>query len=446
MNLLKMYSDSNYMIVNRDLAKEIGLNNSLVFGQLCSLQDAYGEGFFFTQDKLAESCCISVSTLKRSLSELIKLQLLSVEKKGSPCKNYYTITLQNISGQWSNKIAQNELTSEVKLSYPVRSNWSNIISNTIINNKELQESTSLRSEDSCNSINNNVCNTTDFLAEIKQKEKIDREYITDDEINELNRLFTLGSFNHKLPKDKNKRLTKVITQILYLLKRIEKHTFISIYDFNPEYLTDNTISLSIADKKIKSVHSFKDACDLVYKSLKVYNKLSSANYYPSNKKLLTTKLNDYLFNESVGMSWFLYCLCNDPCSADEQESKKYIINVPKAVHKVINDELDYSYAKVFKKALPSLAKSLIELNTWYTNTRKLIIKANRDKYDDFETPKLFWDAYISFIANLTKGGVPMPGHFRVYSKTHNLFLSKIQSEYKLNLDCLEEFDDDEEIM
>jgi hypothetical protein len=132
--LLKLYSQSNYMVVNRDLAKKIGLTNSIVFGQLCSLQDSLGSDFFHTQDRLAESCCISVSTLKRSISELVKNGYLTTTRRGTPCKSYYTV-------QWSNWLAQNELTSESKMNQLDSPKRSNIISNKESSNKMINNNT-----------------------------------------------------------------------------------------------------------------------------------------------------------------------------------------------------------------------------------------------------------------------------------------------------------------
>ena len=127
-SIMKMYSSSNYMVVNRDLAKQIGLTQSIVFGQLCSLQDKLGDNFFFTQDKIADACCISVSTLKRSLANLIKLGYVKTTKKGIPCQTFYSI-------QWSNLIVQNEPTVESKMNQQCSPKWTNIISNKYINKK-----------------------------------------------------------------------------------------------------------------------------------------------------------------------------------------------------------------------------------------------------------------------------------------------------------------------
>lgn len=85
-------SQSNYMIVNKKLAKNLGLINSIVVSNLCSLEDKYGNGFFFNQEELSETCCVCLDTIKKSLSFLKKEGYLEIEKKGLPCKNYYSFT------------------------------------------------------------------------------------------------------------------------------------------------------------------------------------------------------------------------------------------------------------------------------------------------------------------------------------------------------------------
>lgn len=85
-------SQSNYMIVNKKIAKSLGLINSILVSNLCSLEEKYGNGFFFTQEEMAETCCVCLDTIKKGLSFLKKEGYIDIKKKGIPCKNYYYLT------------------------------------------------------------------------------------------------------------------------------------------------------------------------------------------------------------------------------------------------------------------------------------------------------------------------------------------------------------------
>lgn len=87
-----MLSQSNYMIVNKKIAKSLGLINSILVSNLCSLEEKYGNGFFFTQEEMAETCCVCLDTIKKGLSFLKKEGYIDIKKKGIPCKNYYYLT------------------------------------------------------------------------------------------------------------------------------------------------------------------------------------------------------------------------------------------------------------------------------------------------------------------------------------------------------------------
>lgn len=82
------------MVVNKKIAKKIGLINAIVISNLCSLEDKYGNGFYFTQEELAETCCVCLDTIKKSISYLKKNNFIIIEKRGLPCKNYYFFTTE----------------------------------------------------------------------------------------------------------------------------------------------------------------------------------------------------------------------------------------------------------------------------------------------------------------------------------------------------------------
>ena len=151
-------SQSNYMIVNKTLAKKIGLINSIIVSNLCSLEDKYGDGFFFSQEEMADTCCICLDTLKKGLSYLKKEGFIKIEKKGLPCKNYYYFT-ENFE-----KYIDNLLSEEA---------YNNKDENN--SNKLVDISTNKEYDNNTNNINNTINNTNNKESTYVDKKKTKNE-------------------------------------------------------------------------------------------------------------------------------------------------------------------------------------------------------------------------------------------------------------------------------
>ena len=91
MNILKLYSSNNYMVINRDFAKENGLNNAIIFGNLCSMASCTENNFFFTIEKLSEETLLCPDTIKKGLKYLSEKGYITKERKGLPAKNWFCI-------------------------------------------------------------------------------------------------------------------------------------------------------------------------------------------------------------------------------------------------------------------------------------------------------------------------------------------------------------------
>lgn len=90
MNYTRLLTQENYMILPKPLVRAIGLSNTIVLSNLCSIANKYGEEFFFTQTELAETCCINIDTLKKSIAFFKEAGVLQVIRKGIPCRNFYS--------------------------------------------------------------------------------------------------------------------------------------------------------------------------------------------------------------------------------------------------------------------------------------------------------------------------------------------------------------------
>ena len=91
MSILQLLSKKNYIAYNKGLAKKIGVDEAILFGEMCSLTNVYGDEFFCDQETLMEETCLTEYRVRNAVKTLQDVGLLKVERKGMPAKNYYTL-------------------------------------------------------------------------------------------------------------------------------------------------------------------------------------------------------------------------------------------------------------------------------------------------------------------------------------------------------------------
>jgi hypothetical protein len=91
MSILKLLSSDSYIAYNKQLAKEVGVDEAIVFGELCSICNIHAEEFYFEQHRIIDETCLTEYRIRNALKNLRDFGLVSVTKKGLPAKNYYSL-------------------------------------------------------------------------------------------------------------------------------------------------------------------------------------------------------------------------------------------------------------------------------------------------------------------------------------------------------------------
>ena len=99
MRLLSLLANSNYIILNKDLIKVLGLHEAVIIGELCSQyiywkntnQLVDGEYFYATREKIEERTCINAYYQRVAIKKLEEKGILTLKRRGIPCKIYYKI-------------------------------------------------------------------------------------------------------------------------------------------------------------------------------------------------------------------------------------------------------------------------------------------------------------------------------------------------------------------
>ena len=106
MDAIDFLASNNYIIVNRSLMMAIGVNESLVLGELASeyrywkeagkLKD--GEWFFSTDNNLMDRLPFSRPTIQRVIAKLKEFGIIETKLMGVPAKRFFRIHPERISG------------------------------------------------------------------------------------------------------------------------------------------------------------------------------------------------------------------------------------------------------------------------------------------------------------------------------------------------------------
>lgn len=94
--LLTVLSGHGFIMTSRPLAWAVGLNASVLLGELCSRQAQHGMDFWATNEQLSNATTLSERELRGASKRLVEAGFIKVEKKGLPARNHYTVKVDTL--------------------------------------------------------------------------------------------------------------------------------------------------------------------------------------------------------------------------------------------------------------------------------------------------------------------------------------------------------------
>lgn len=266
--LSKVLSQNGFIMVNKDLAKKLGLNCAVIIGYLYSMYDYWkgldkledDESFYCTRENIEEHTTLSPYEQRKALNILEKEGIIYKYLKGLPAKTFYKLNDDKI-------IELLETDNESPLQQDVKN----------FNNKELKNLTSntkenLHQEAKEFNINNNILN--------KKQNK-----------NKDNNIISKNSKSSKISKNekKLKNILKIIDEYDFNEKVIDLlETFFKGLIDNNVFITDEKIRGNlnkIANKDLKTqLNTIQLSLDNGYKNLDP-SWLKNSNYKESDNSL-----------------------------------------------------------------------------------------------------------------------------------------------------------------
>lgn len=103
MKLMSVLSGNGFVMFNKELAHEVSVNASIIFGQLCSSYESFGsknmltvrerkEYFFLTSETLEKETALTYKQQLKAAKELESFGYIETRVMGVPSKKYFHIT------------------------------------------------------------------------------------------------------------------------------------------------------------------------------------------------------------------------------------------------------------------------------------------------------------------------------------------------------------------
>ena len=167
MSVLEFIASSNYIVLNKQLIKEIGIEESLLLGELASEYDYWQkrdelvDGYFYsTIENVEENTTLNSYKQRKALKNLQEKNLIDVKLKGMPAKRYIKILEEQVVKILNNNKLKNYTSRCLKFKHQDVKNFNinnNNINNIIIEkNKKFVPPTLEEVQEYCKQRNNNV--------------------------------------------------------------------------------------------------------------------------------------------------------------------------------------------------------------------------------------------------------------------------------------------------
>lgn len=111
--ILKLLSSNGFIQYNRYIARIFGVSEAIVLGELCSYANIYNfQEFWCTQEKIRYKTSLSERQVRQALKNLEMNKILSITKKGNPCRSWYFLNSETLTDLFKKGCSESTENSE----------------------------------------------------------------------------------------------------------------------------------------------------------------------------------------------------------------------------------------------------------------------------------------------------------------------------------------------
>lgn len=151
--ILNLLANDNYIIVNKDLIRKIGLNEAVLIGELASEYKSWrkkeklvDDMFYSTIENIEENTGLNEYHQRKIINNLIKLDLIECKVKGMPATRYIKLKQENIAKILNLQFFNNLSSSSLKFKELVPENLKGNNNKNNNNKKEIYKENYFNSE------------------------------------------------------------------------------------------------------------------------------------------------------------------------------------------------------------------------------------------------------------------------------------------------------------
>lgn len=151
--ILNLLANDNYIIVNKDLIRKIGLNEAVLIGELASEYKSWrkkeklvDDMFYSTIENIEENTGLNEYHQRKIINNLIKLDLIECKVKGIPATRYIKLKQENIAKILNLQFFNNLSSSSLKFKELVPENLKGNNNKNNNNKKEIYKESYFNSE------------------------------------------------------------------------------------------------------------------------------------------------------------------------------------------------------------------------------------------------------------------------------------------------------------
>ena len=389
--------------------------------------------------ELKEKVPYSETHISTILQRLRTLNLLDIERRGLPSKNFYRVHTRKILQLLSDKQKLNtsdKQKSSFDYTYYITYNTRNTRNTRNINDiNNIKSNTILEKEKNVLDADTNV-SASSFLLENNTQERSMKREVSDKErsLREDIRLVILealekGGFKNRPPVI-DKPVAKLYLEVQKFLSLVTRpDLFIRTYEFDERWLREEGIDLYYC--KNRAIEP------LVRRAVSRLAKMRLPEYAPKSKRTLPRYIQDFFYNPAEKKSWFLYCLFHAP---QEVETEEKLLEA--------FDERSRDYVLRYWKAEWSRTgylRKMLKLYTWYKKYYDKLVLYNRYaglSYVSLSHWYTYFDHFTAFLDRLDEFSKSWQGwslaNIGVDTKTWPHFVKWCETRYRIKLELTDE--------
>jgi hypothetical protein len=295
-----------------------------------------GDWFYFLGSEIESRLCFGEKKVTTSIKTLKDQEIVEVERKGIPYKNYYRLNYDKIKEIFLLHCHQKDGNGAVEKAGILPSKPP-LLPKRVLLKRDREEI---------------------GLGFSSEKPKPPRRIINSKVMEMLKQAIPLGGFTNRLPGP-GKDPTNTLVSVQLFLLSLRNNRICRDYSFDPSWASKNNICFADVDPGL-------DLTQVIENAVTNYSLMRKEGFWPSDKTWLTKDIGSFFYNPILKTSWFLYCVYNKPKPVQAVVENKRFQSLD--LDKSTQDYVSTLKGENWDEA--QFQKKVVSIYNWYEENKK----------------------------------------------------------------------------